>query len=212
MVNLMIDNTARIEVGAHLGSGTKVLAFAQIFEGADLGNECIVGSHAIVEAAHIGDKTKIWHNTLIRRDARIGNNCIIGSGTSVDTGVIVGDNVKIQNNVLLYDGVTIEDGVFVGPAVTFTNDRAPRAVTPDMKPKGADGWTIARTTVKRGASLGARSVILPGVTIGEWALVGAGSVVTKDVQAYAVVVGSPVRQIGWVNEACERVDEAPSRG
>ena len=212
MASPMVDNTARIEAGARIGSDTQVFALAQILDGAQLGYECLVGSHAIIEAAHIGDKTKIWHNTLIRRDARIGNNCIIGSGTSIDTGVIVGDNVKIQNNVLLYDGVTIEDGVFVGPAVTFTNDRAPRAVTPDMKPKGSDDWTIARTTVKRGASLGARSVILPGVTIGEWALVGAGSVVTKDVQAYAVVVGSPARRIGWVNEACERVDEAPSRG
>lgn len=206
----MVDNTARIEAGVHMGRGTQVLAFAQIFDGAHLGNECLVGGHAIIEAAHIGEKTKIWHNTLIRRGSSIGSNCIIGSGTSVDTGVVIGDNVKIQNDVLLYDGVTIEDGVFVGPAVTFTNDRAPRSVTPDMKPKSATDWVISNTLVKQGASLGARSVILPGLTIGKWALVGAGSIVTKDVEAYAVVVGSPARRIGWVNEACERVNEPPS--
>ena len=128
--------------------------------------------------AVIGPGTSIWNQAQVREDARIGAGCVIGKNVYVDAGVVVGDRVKIQNNVSLFHGVTVEDGVFVGPHVCFTNDRVPRAINRDGSPKTDDDWEVTPILVRSGAALGANSTILPGVTIGRWAMVGAGSVVT----------------------------------
>lgn len=148
--------------------------------------------------AQIGDGTSIWHQAQIREGAQIGRDCIISKGVYVDANVSIGDRVKVQNYVSIYHGVSLEDGVFVGPHVCFTNDLRPRAITPDGKLKSAQDWTLTKTLVRRGASLGANATILCGVTIGEWAMVGAGSVVTDDVPNFGLVWGNPARLHGFV--------------
>ena len=162
----------------------------------------------------IGEDTKVWHLCHIRRGAHIGSECVIGRGVFVDAGVRIGSRVKIQNYVSVFHGVTIEDGVFVGPHVCFTNDMFPRAVNADMSLKAADDWVLSETLVKAGAALGANSTIVCGITIGRWAMVGSGSVVTKDVPDYALVVGNPARVIGYVTPAGKRVatQEEASKG
>lgn len=155
--------------------------------------------------AVIGEETKIWHLCHVRRDARIGSGCVLGRGVFVDTGVYIGDRVKIQNYVSVFHGVTLEDGVFVGPHVCFTNDLFPRAVNPDLSLKDAEDWVLSLTRVCAGASIGANATIVCGITIGRWAMIGAGSVVTRDVPDYALVVGSPARLIGYVTPSGRRV-------
>jgi acetyltransferase-like isoleucine patch superfamily enzyme len=150
----------------------------------------------VSERAVVGDGTSIWNQAQVREGARIGRNCVVSKNVYVDTDVVVGDNVKVQNNVSLYHGVTIEDGVFIGPHVCFTNDKLPRAINPDGSPKTDDDWVVGPILVRHGASLGANSTILPGVTIGRWAVVGSGSVVTRDVADHDVVVGNPARRVG----------------
>ncbi len=152
----------------------------------------------VSDKASIGDSTSIWHHCQIRPGAKIGSNCILGKGVYVDSDVHIGDNVKIQNYVSVYHGVKIEDGVFVGPHVCFTNDLRPRAINPDGSIKAADDWIVSETLVKRGAALGANSTIRCGITIGEWAMIGSGSVVTKDVPAYGLVYGNPAGLRGFV--------------
>jgi acetyltransferase-like isoleucine patch superfamily enzyme len=152
----------------------------------------------VSDRAVIGPGTKIWHEAQVREDAHIGKQCILGKGVYVDFGVHIGDHVKIQNRVSVYHGVTIEDGVFVGPHVCFTNDKIPRAITPDGRPKADSDWVLGHTTVRRGASIGAHSVILPDLVIGEFAMVGSGSVVTKSVPDCGLVAGNPARLIGFV--------------
>lgn len=147
-------------------------------------------------AAVIGPGTSIWNQAQVREGARIGDGCIIGKNVYVDAGVLIGDRVKVQNNVSLFHGVTIEDGVFIGPHVCFTNDRVPRAVNLDGSPKTDADWEVSPTLVRRGAALGANSTILPGVTIGRWAMVGSGSVVTRDVDDHELVAGNPARRLG----------------
>lgn len=132
---------------------------------------------------------------------RIGDGCKLHSYVEIDDGVTIGRNVKIQSHVMVPHGVTLEDGVFVGPNVTFTNDKHPRSVTPDGKLKDASDWTVSPTRIGKGASLGGGSVIVCGVTVGKWAMVGAGAVVTKDVPDYAIVAGCPARVKGYVNRA-----------
>jgi UDP-2-acetamido-3-amino-2,3-dideoxy-glucuronate N-acetyltransferase len=148
--------------------------------------------------ANIGEGTSIWHHCQVREDAKLGQNCILGKGVFVDTGVSIGDNVKIQNYVSVYHGVTIEDGVFIGPHVCFTNDLQPRAINPDGSLKSADDWILSKTLVQRGAALGANSTIRCGITIGEWAMVGSGSVVTRNIPPYGLVYGNPARLHGYV--------------
>ena len=156
---------------------------------------------AIVEnGAIIGANSKIWHYAQVRKGATLGENCVLGKAVFIDTGVVLGNNVKIQNFATLYLGLTVEDGVYIGPSVTFTNDKVPRAINPDGSQKSASDWTCLKTVIKRGASIGANATILPGIVIGEWAMVGAGTVVTKDVPAYAVVTGSPAKVVAQVDE------------
>ena len=164
--------------------------------------------------ATIGDGTQIWLFCQIRENAKVGKGCIFGKGVYVDNDVVIGDNVKIQNNVSIYVGVTIDDGVFVGPHVCFTNDKVPRAVNPDMTTKGVHDWKVTPTRVKSGAALGANATIVCGVTIGSWAMVGSGAVVTKDVPDHALVLGNPARFVAWVCSCGERVkiDEASGKG
>jgi UDP-2-acetamido-3-amino-2,3-dideoxy-glucuronate N-acetyltransferase len=160
-----------------------------------------VHSTAIVEdGALIGDNTKVWHFAHVRKGAKLGSNCTLGKGVFIDAGVVIGDNVKIQNFATLYLGLTVGDGVYIGPSVAFTNDKVPRAINPDGSPKSPTDWTCLNTRLEKGASIGANATILPGITIGEWAMVGAGSVVTKDVPDFAVVVGSPARVVGIVDK------------
>ncbi len=154
----------------------------------------------VSDQADIGSGTKIWNQAQVREGARIGENCIISKNVYIDTGVQIGSGVKIQNNVNVYHGVVVEDDVFLGPSMTFTNDRFPRAFQSD--------WKVSETVVKHGASIGANAVIRCGVTIGEYAMIGSGSTVTKDVLPYALCVGNPARQIGWVCECGGRLDDS----
>ena len=139
----------------------------------------------ISEDANIGDDTKVWHFAQVREGAVIGNNCIVGKGAYIGAGVKIGSGVKIQNFATVYQGVTVEDDVFIGPHVVFTNDRYPRAFSGD--------WEVVPTLVRRRASIGANSTIICGITIGTYSMVGAGSVVTRDIPPHALVIGNPAR-------------------
>ncbi len=154
---------------------------------------------AIIETDNVGAGTQIWAFTHVLLGASVGRNCNIGGHCFIESNAVVGDNVTIKNGTAIWEGVTIEDGAFVGPAVVFTNDlrpRSPRLAEAAQRYAGRD-WLVA-TTVCRGATLGAGAVIVAGVTIGDYALVAAGAVVTKDVEPHALVFGSPARRRGWV--------------
>ncbi len=144
----------------------------------------------VEEGVEIGEGTRIWHFVHVRKGARIGRNCNIGKGVYIDVNVVIGNNVKIQNFVSVYRGVTLEDDVFVGPHATFTNDLYPRSFNEE--------WEIVPTLVKKGASIGANATIVCGITIGEYAMIGAGAVVTKDVPPFGLVYGNPARLRGFV--------------
>ena len=149
------------------------------------------------ESAVIGSGTQVWINVQIREGARLGHSCVISKDVYVDHGVVLGKRCKIQNGVSIYNGVTLGDDVFVGPGVVFTNDRVPRAFR--------DDWTVVPTEVRRGASLGANCTILCGLTIGEYAMVAAGSVVTHDVPDHTLVVGSPARPVATIDRQGNRL-------
>ncbi|GAA1446639.1 acyltransferase [Leifsonia poae] len=151
--------------------------------------------------ASIGDGSKIWHLAQVRENAVLGTDCIVGRGAYIGTGVRMGDNCKVQNYALVYEPAVLGHGVFIGPAVVLTNDTYPRAVTPDGELKSAHDWTPVGVTIHDGASIGARAVCIAPVTIGRWATVAAGAVVTTDVPDFALVAGVPARRIRWVGKA-----------
>ena len=153
------------------------------------------------DRADIGERTRVWHLAQVREGAQIGTDCNIGRGAYIGPDVVLGDNCKIQNYALVYEPARLADGVFIGPAAVLTNDEFPRAVNPDGSPKSADDWHAVGVTIEQGASIGGRAVCIAPVTIGAWALVAAGAVVTKDVPAHALVVGVPARRVGWVGRA-----------
>ena len=162
-------------------------------------NDVNLHSTAIVETQNINRGTRIWAFTHVMKDVAIGKNCNIGEHCFIESGVTIGNDVTIKNGNMIWEGVILEDGVFVGPQVFFTNDlypRSPRLSQAQRRYRSRE-WLLP-TYVKRGASIGAGAVIIAGITIGEFAMVGAGALVTKDVPAYALVVGNPARGQGWV--------------
>jgi len=148
--------------------------------------------------ASVGSESRVWHRAQIREGASLGADCIVGKDVYIDAGVTIGSKVKIQNSALIYHGAAVEDGVFIGPQACLANDSHPRAITTDGALKSADDWTVGPTLVCYGASIGAGALILPGVTVGRFAMVGAGAVVTRDVPEHALVLGIPARQKGYV--------------
>lgn len=158
-------------------------------------------SSYIDEGVVIGSGTKIWHFTHVQKGARIGKGCTLGQNVNISNNVRIGNGVKIQNNVSVYEGVQLEDYVFCGPSCVFTNDLTPRS----KYPKGNTGYQ--KTLVKYGASIGANATIVCGYTIGRWAMIASGAVVTKDVPDYALMAGVPARQIGWVCECGQQLND-----
>lgn len=158
-------------------------------------------SSYVDEGANVGAGSKVWHFCHIQSGAVIGKNCSLGQNVNVAGNVRIGNGVKIQNNVSVYEGVVLEDYVFCGPSMVFTNDLTPRS----RYPKGREGYL--KTQVKEGASIGANATVVCGTVIGRWAMIGAGAVVTADVPDYALVVGVPAKQVGWVCECGQRLGE-----
>lgn len=155
----------------------------------------------ISDGVSISDTAQIWHYAQVREGAEIGENCVIGRGAYIGTGVSVGSGCKIQNYALIYEPAKLEEGVFIGPAAILTNDEFPRATNPDGSLKKSQDWIPVGVHVRRGASVGANVTVVAPVVIGAWALVGSGSVVTRDVPDFALVVGNPAKRIRWVGRA-----------
>ncbi|MGD8213971.1 acyltransferase [Aestuariimicrobium sp. Y1814] len=166
-----------------------------------LSNARIQPSADLDDGVEIGDGSSVWHLAQVRGGAVLGENVIVGRGAYIGTGVHVGNNCKIQNYALVYEPAHLEDGVFIGPAAVLTNDTFPRAINPDGTAKSADDWEAVGVTLKQGSSVGARAVCVAPVTIGRWATVAAGAVVTKDVPDYALVAGVPAKRIRWVGRS-----------
>ena len=188
-----------------LGSGGPVAVTSKAEAGSAAREYFAHESAYVDEGAEIGAGTKIWHFSHVMKGARIGKRCVIGQNVNVDTAAIVGNNVKIQNNVPIYSGVVIEDDVFLGPSCVLTNVTNPRSQV--------NRHSLYETTVlKRGSSVGANATIVCGVTVGRYAFVGAGAVVTKDVPDYALVLGNPARQVGWMSRHGHRLGKPDSEG
>ncbi len=158
-------------------------------------------SSCVDEDVTIGAGTKIWHFSHIQSGAKIGKNCTIGQNVNIGNNVKIGNHVKIQNNVSVYEGVELEDCVFCGPSMVFTNIKVPRSEFPQ---RGSEFYQ--KTLVKKSSSIGANATIMCGLTIGEYAMIGSGSVVTKDVQDYALIVGNPGKVVGKVDEKGNRIN------
>jgi len=152
----------------------------------------------VAPSARIGAGTVIWHRAQVREGVKLGAHCIVGKDVYIDVDVVIGSMAKIQNAALIYHGATLEDGVFVGPQACLANDRLPRAVTPDGTLKTANDWTVGKTIVRYGASIGAGAIILPGVELGSFAMIGAGAVVVRSVPPFGLVRGVPARLVGYV--------------
>jgi UDP-2-acetamido-3-amino-2,3-dideoxy-glucuronate N-acetyltransferase len=156
--------------------------------------------------AIIGEGTRIWHQAQVRERARIGRDCIVGKGAYVDFEVVIGHCCKLQNGVYVYHRATLEDGVFLGPGVMILNDKNPRAINPDGTLKSDTDWEVSPIHIGHGAGIGGGAIILPGVSVGKWAIIGAGSVVTRDVPDYGLVYGNPARLRGFVCPCGQRLD------
>jgi acetyltransferase-like isoleucine patch superfamily enzyme len=167
----------------------------------------ILPSADVDSSATIGDGSSIWHLAQIRDGVTLGKNCIIGRGAYIGSGVSLGENCKVQNYALVYEPAKLGNGVFIGPAAVLTNDQFPRAVNPDLSLKRGSDWDAVGVTIGDGASIGARAVCIAPVTIGKWALVAAGAVVTKNVPNYALVAGVPAKRIRWVGRAGVPLEE-----
>lgn len=194
------DNTANAEPFEPIGGQVTLSAEESIMD------EYYVHPTAeLSPKATIGKGTRIWHQTQVREGARIGADCILGKGVYVDFAVVIGNMVKIQNYASIFHGSMIEDGVFIGPYVCLTNDKRPRAITPDGALKSDEDWEQGYIRIRYGASIGAGAIILPDVTIGRFAMVGAGALVTRDVPSHGLVVGTPATLIGYVCECGQRL-------
>lgn len=161
----------------------------------------------VSDKTKIGEGTQIWHQAQVREGAEIGSNCILGKGVYIDKNVKIGDNVKIQNLSSVFHGVTIANGVFIGPHVCLTNDKFPRAINTDGSLKKNSDWKVSETFIGYGASIGAGTIVLPGVKIGKFAMIGAGSVVTKNVPDHGLVYGNPAKLMGFVCACGEKIGE-----
>ena len=163
---------------------------------------------AVDKSAEIGTGTEIWDWVKVRENAKIGKNCIIHKGVFIDQQVQIGNTVKIQVDASLFKGLIVEDGAFIGPHVCFTNDKLPRSTSSDGNLKKNSDWDLKPTVVKEGASVGAAATVLPGITIGRWAMVGAGAVVTKNVPDFGIVVGNPAKLVGYADKEGKKVRSA----
>jgi acetyltransferase-like isoleucine patch superfamily enzyme len=164
---------------------------------------CFTHPQAIVETGSIGEGSRIWAFSHVMRDVTIGRDCTISNHCWIESGVVIGDNVTVKTHVAIPEGVTIEDDVFIGPNATFMND---------MKPRSHNArWVLRRTRISRGATVGSAATVVCGVTLGPWCFVGAGSVVTRDVPAYALVKGNPGRVAGYVCQCREKIAPRPGR-
>lgn len=161
----------------------------------------IAATADVAADATIGEGSRVWHLAQIRERAELGRGCIVGRGAYIGTGVILGDRCKVQNYALVYEPAVLGNGVFIGPAAVLTNDHYPRAVNPDGTLRSAEDWHAVGVTIEEGASIGANATCVAPITIGRWALVGSGSTVTRDVSAFAIVVGNPARRVGWAGKA-----------
>lgn len=175
----MIDPTARVHASAELEAGVSV-----------------------------GPRSSVWNRAVLRAGASIGAECIVGRDAFIDEGVHLGDRVKVQNGALVYHGVTVGNGVFIGPGAILTNDRYPRAITADGRLSRGDDWTVSPIELLDGCSIGAGAVVVAGTTIGRFATVGAGAVVTRDVPDFALVGGNPAHRLGWVCGCGMRLTDA----
>ena len=174
----MIDPTARVHASADLESDVSV-----------------------------GPRTSIWNRAVLRNGASVGAECIIGRDAFIDEGVRLGNRVKVQNGALVYHGVTVGNGVFIGPGAILTNDRYPRAITATGELARGDDWTVSPIELRDGCSIGAGAVVVAGTTIGRFATVGAGAIVTRDVPDFALMAGNPARRLGWVCVCGSRLDD-----
>ena len=165
-------------------------------------------SAELEDGVEVGAGSAIWQRAQVRAGARIGAECVIGRDVFIDKGVVIGDRVKIQNLALLYHGVTVADGVFIGPGAILTNDRYPRAITAEGQLAGADDWQITPIRLEHGSSIGAGAIVVAGCDVGQFAMVGAGAVVTRTVPGHALVAGSPAKRIGWVCACGDRLLDA----
>lgn len=166
----------------------------------------IAQSASVSRAAQLAENTSVWDFSQVRENATIGENTIVGSYVYIDANVQIGKNCKIQSRALIYDPAIIHDGVFIGPGAILTNDKNPRSTSVDGELKGVDDWDKVGVQVLEGASIGSGAICVAPVKIGKWASVGAGAVVTKDVKDFALVVGNPARQVGWVGKAGKKLE------